>query len=119
MQQAALMYERTILSALEEVETSMTTFVEQGVRVDALERGSASAVEALRLSTVLYEDGLIDYEQVLDVQRTALNQEIEVANARGQAATSLVMLYRALGGGWDPDEVDVEAEAEAPAESTP
>lgn len=119
VRQAALLYERAILSALEEVETSMTTFVEQGVRVGALERGSEAAVEALRLSTVLYEDGLVGYEQVLDVQRTALTQETEVANARGQAATSLVMLYRALGGGWDPDEVETGEEGDAPAETAP
>ena len=115
VRQAALLYERAILSALEEVETSMTTFTEQGVRVSTLERGANAAEEALRLATVLYQDGLIDYEQVLDVQRTAITQEIEVFNARGQAASSVVLLYRALGGGWDPSE---EVTGEEPETST-
>lgn len=109
VEQALLLYEQAVLSALEEVETSMTTFTEHGVRLGALERAAAESAEALRLSTILYRGGLIDYERVLDVQRSVLAQEREVANARGQAATSLVFLYRALGGGWDPDAVDAAA----------
>ena len=111
VQQALLIYEQTVLSALQEVETSMSTFTEQGSRVGALERAAGASREALRLSTGLYEKGLIDYEQLLDVQRSLLSQEIEVSNARGQAATSLVMLYRALGGGWDPSELEEEGDA--------
>lgn len=111
VEQALLLYERTVLSALQEVETAMTTFTQEGSRVGALERAAAASRDALRLSTGLYEKGLIDYEQLLDVQRSLLAQEIEVAAARGQAATSLVMLYRALGGGWDPGELDQDGDA--------
>lgn len=110
--QAMLLYESAILSALEEVETSLTTFTENRVRVEALERAATQSREALRLSTILYRDGLADYETVLDVQRSLLSQESEVANARGQAATSLVLLYRAMGGGWDPSEAIEEESAE-------
>jgi len=105
VEQALLLYEQAVLSALEEVETSLTTFTEQGVRVEALERAAAASAEALRLATVLYRDGLTDYENVLDVQRSVLQQETQVAAVRGQAATALVLLYRALGGGWDPAQV--------------
>ena len=110
VEQALLLYERTVLSALQEVETAMTTFTQEASRVGALERAAAASRDALRLSTGLYEKGLIDYEQLLDVQRSLLAQEIEVSAARGQAATSLVMLYRALGGGWDPSELDQEGD---------
>ena len=43
---------------------------------------------------------------MLDSQRQLFNQESAVATARSQASQALVMLYRALGGGWDPDKVD-------------
>ena len=112
VEQALLIYERTVLSALQEVETAMTTFTQEGSRVGALERAAPASREALRF-TGLYEKGLIDYEQLLDVQRSLLAQEIEVSAARGQAATSLVMLYRALGGGWDPSELDQEGDGPA------
>ena len=52
--QALLLYERAVLNAIEEVETAMTTFVEQRVRVDAIEEAAASARKALRLATGLY-----------------------------------------------------------------
>ncbi|MCA8965260.1 MAG: efflux transporter outer membrane subunit [Planctomycetes bacterium] len=110
VQQSLLLYEQAVLGALEEVETSMTTFTEQRVRVEALERAAAASVEALRLSTILYRGGLIDYENVLDVQRSVFTQQNEVASARGQAAAALVFLYRALGGGWDPALADAAAE---------
>lgn len=106
VEQALLIYERTVLSALQEFETAMTTFTQEGGGVGALERAATASREALRLSTGLHEKGLIDYEQLLAVQRSLLSQEVEVSAARGQAATSLVMLHRALGGGWDPSELD-------------
>jgi outer membrane protein, multidrug efflux system len=103
--QALLLYEQAVLSAIEEVETSMTTFTEQRVRVTAVERAAAAARQALKLSTGLYKDGLISFQEVLDSQRTLFTQESDVAGSRGQAAQALVFLYRALGGGWDPAKV--------------
>ena len=123
--QALLQYEQIILLALEEVETSLTTFTQQGLRVEALDRSVIASTEALRLATILYRDGLIDYDSVLDVQRTLIQQEIQAAAVRGDAATALVFLYRALGGGWDPDaveepeDVDEEPELHAAAGAEP
>ena len=104
--QALLLYERAVLNAIEEVETAMTTFTEQRVRVEAVERAATAARTALRLATGLYKDGLIGFQEVLDSQRQLFRQESAVATARGQASQALVLLYRALGGGWDPAEVD-------------
>ena len=104
--QALLQYEQIIRQALEEVETSLTAFTQQGLRVEALDRSVVASTEALRLATILYRDGLLDYDSVLDVQRTLIQQEIQAAAVRGDVATALVFLYRALGGGWDPDAVE-------------
>lgn len=121
VEQALLRYESTVLNALLEVETALASFSQQGDRVGALSRASAASTEALQLATGLYEQGLIDYEQLLDVQRDLLNQDIELFSARGEAANSLVQLYRAMGGGWNPDEVEAEPEAEEelPTEEEP
>lgn len=113
--QALLLYERAVLNAIEEVETAMTTFTEQRVRVEAVERAATAARTALRLATGLYKDGLIGFQEVLDSQRQLFRQESAVATARGQASQALVLLYRALGGGWDPAEVDQPpTDAQAP-----
>jgi len=116
VEQAVLLYEQAVLSAIEEVETSMTIFTEQRVRVDAVERAAAASREALELSTSLYKDGLIGFQDVLDSQRSVFAQESDVAASRGQAAQALVLLYRTLGGGWNPADVDKQAVDTQPAE---
>ena len=115
--QALLLYERAVINALEEVETAMTTFTEQRVRVEAVERAASAAREALRLATGLYKDGLIGFQEVLDSQRQLFRQESGVATARGQASQALVLLYRALGGGWDPAEVEQPPAQDPPGPS--
>jgi len=48
----------------------------------------------------LYEQGVIDYQRVLDSLRQAVLQQDALAQARGQVATNLVAVYKAIGGGW-------------------
>lgn len=104
LEQTILLYEQAVLRALEEVETAMTTFIEQRIRLEAVERSADSAREAFRLASSLYRDGLIDFQDVLSVQMELLKAEEQVAEASGLATQNLVSLYKALGGGWDPDE---------------
>ncbi|MFG0257168.1 MAG: efflux transporter outer membrane subunit [Phycisphaerales bacterium JB043] len=106
VEQSILLYERAVLQALEEVESSMTAFLEQRVRVDATERAADAARETLRLATTLYKDGLVGFQDVLDAQRRVFSAEGDVAASRGLAAQYAVSLYKALGGGWDPAEVE-------------
>jgi multidrug efflux system outer membrane protein len=47
-----------------------------------------------------FEAGLIDFLEVLDAERTALSAELFLAQSRTDSATSLVAVYKALGGGW-------------------
>ncbi|MEM7622878.1 MAG: hypothetical protein AAF235_06705 [Planctomycetota bacterium] len=52
---------------------------------------------------MLYRDDLIDLQDVLSVQMEQLCAEGQVAEAAGLATQNLVGLYKAMGGGWDPD----------------
>ncbi len=102
-EQALLAYERTVLYALGEIESALTSFVEQGVRVDALERAYAASSESLTLSESLYRDGLASFQEVLEAQQATFQLGPALAEARGLACSSLVDLYKGLGGGWDPE----------------
>ncbi|MEM9372498.1 MAG: efflux transporter outer membrane subunit [Planctomycetota bacterium] len=104
LEQALLAYEQTVLRAIEEVETSMTTFIEQRIRLDAVNRSADSAREAFRLARGVYREGLIDFQDLLSVQMELLSAESQVAEASGLASQNLVSLYKALGGGWDPEQ---------------
>jgi outer membrane protein TolC len=48
----------------------------------------------------------VDFQPVLDAKRDQFNFENQLAAARGNSAANFVRLYAALGGGWNPDEVN-------------
>ncbi len=104
LEQAVLSYEQTVLRAIEEVETSMTTFIEQRIRLESVERSASSAREAFELARGVYREGLIDFQDLLSVQMRLLEAEAQVAEASGLSSQNLVNLYKALGGGWSLEE---------------
>ena len=66
----------------------------------ARKRGASSAEEAARLTRKRYTAGVADYFEVVDSERTALNEQrlaLSVELARALAAAQLI---QALGGGW-------------------
>ena len=102
-QQALLQYEQTVLDALREAENAMTAYVQEQVRVRALERSAAASRRTLSLALQLYKDGLRDFQNVLDAERNVFEVDNRLAEARGNVAINLVQLYKALGGGWRTD----------------
>ena len=48
-----------------------------------------------------YREGAVDYQRVLDAQRSLLQQQNSLAQTRSSVATNLIALYKALGGGWE------------------
>jgi NodT family efflux transporter outer membrane factor (OMF) lipoprotein len=98
--QALARYERAILIGLGEVENALVVFArlrdEQVATLDAVRAATLS----LELATLLYKDGIADFQNVLDAQRTVLQFEDQLARTDGAVTQSVVQLYRALGGGW-------------------
>lgn len=98
--QALARYERTVLEALEEVENALKTYAEEQNRRAALEQAGDAARRAVTLAQNKYEAGIIDFNEVLDAQRSQLSFEDELAQSEGQVTVNLISLYKALGGGW-------------------
>jgi NodT family efflux transporter outer membrane factor (OMF) lipoprotein len=96
-------YERAVLLALEEVEDAMVSYEKEVSRRTQLGEAVDATQRSLALVLTQYRAGLTDFQNVLDTQRTLLLREDEYAASEGIVITSLVDLYRALGGGWDPD----------------
>jgi multidrug efflux system outer membrane protein len=103
-EQALLTYEQTVLTALNEVDNAATAFFQQTRRVEALRRSVKAARRTLELSLKLYKEGLKDFQSVLDAQRSLFDADNSLAQARGELASGLVTLYKALGGGWRPEQ---------------
>lgn len=101
-EQALLTYEKTVLSALKEVEDAMVAFQQEKLRQQYLRKTVVASRRALKLAIRLYKEGLQDFQRVLDAQRNLFDYDNQLAASRGQAAIDLVSIYQALGGGWDP-----------------
>ena len=99
-EQALARYESTILSALEEVENSLKAYAEEQNRRTALKQASEAAQQAVKLAQNKYEAGIIDFNEVLDAQRSLLSFEDQLAQSEGAVTVNLITLYKALGGGW-------------------
>jgi NodT family efflux transporter outer membrane factor (OMF) lipoprotein len=98
--EAVVRYRRTIYGALREVSDALAGYrktteqrVEQEKLVEALR-------ESVRLSTQRYQGGLESFLPVLDAQRNLFQGELDLARLRQLELSSIVQLYRALGGGW-------------------
>ena len=62
-----------------------------------------SSERSTELSTLQYEEGLVDYQRVLDSIRSLTVRQDELARTKGDIATNAIGLYKAFGGGWDID----------------
>ena len=94
-------YERTVLTALEETENALVDFGREQVRRDYLRSAERSATQAMALARQRYDGGIADFLPVLDAQRTQLLIQAQLAASETRTATSLVAIYKALGGGWE------------------
>lgn len=94
-------YDAALLAALKDVEDSLAALQGATDRQTALRRASEAALQAMRLSQVRRQAGLIDTAALLDAQRTALSSELAWVTARADQASNLIRTWKALGGGWD------------------
>ncbi len=100
-QQLVLAYQNAVLGAQRDVEDNLASFLQAQDRADLLARSVTSARTALGLATLQYREGVRDFTTVLTAQQAVLNQQDSLASTLGSISTSLVGVYRALGGGWE------------------
>lgn len=98
---ALLQYEQVVLQALEETENSLVTHARARERLVHDEAAVRASKTAAGLARVRYENGASDFLQVLTAERTLLESEDRLARSRAEAATSLIAVYKSLGGGWE------------------
>lgn len=103
-QQSLANYKATVLSALEDVENALVSIANSQARATALTRAVESARNAALLAHHRYTSGLIDFQTVLDTERTVLTVEETLKGAEADNTTAVIQLYKALGGGWAPAE---------------
>ena len=100
-EQALGLYQNTILTALKEVENSLTAYDQEWQRRDALKASVTAGLEALTLAEQQYQTGTVDFQRVLDSQQSLLTAQNQLIESETEVTSNLIRLYKALGGGWD------------------
>lgn len=96
-EQAFIRWERTVLSALEETETAMSRLVREQARRELLSSAAVQARRAAELAQFEYNEGLSDFQAVLDSERALALLEDDLAVANTAIAKQFIMIQKALG----------------------
>jgi NodT family efflux transporter outer membrane factor (OMF) lipoprotein len=108
-------YRKTVLTALGDVENAMAALANTREREVSLSLAVDQSRAALLYAQSQYRAGLVDFQVLLDAERTLLTSQDGLATARGDRATALVQLYKALGGGWQAAPMPASAKSKAKA----
>jgi len=99
--EAALAYQKTVLTAWHEVDNALTAYQTEQARRDQLAQAVIQNQRALGLAQSRYQEGVADFLQVLTAQQNLLSTQQQLALATTNVSANLVALYKALGGGWE------------------
>lgn len=103
LEQARIAYQAAVLGALRDVEDALVSLRGNRERLARLRAAAEAAANAELLARQRYGSGLIDFRSVLDTQRTLLSAQDSVASVQASLSADHVRLYKALGGGWQPE----------------
>lgn len=111
-EQALLNYESTILQSFAEVENALVLYAQEQNRFVELDKSVEAGEKALELAHDLYARDLVSFLEVLDAERSLFTAQDQRLQSQASVLTSLVSLYKSLGGGWEAP-LEVEAAADA------
>lgn len=100
LDQSIASFNGTVLTAMQEAESAMSQYRSSVEQIVSLREAVNQNEETLTLSLELYKQGLTEYQNVLDAQRTLLTYQDYLVQAQGGSLIYLIKLYEALGGGW-------------------
>lgn len=101
----ATAYKQSILIAVQQVDEANTAYRGFRQSLRSLDLALEAARQATKVATERYDRGLTDFLNVLDAERQQFALEQQRAEVVRLAGDSFVALYKALGGGWPPDEI--------------
>ena len=93
-------YQNTVLTAAQDVENGLVTFLKSQEQTKLQAESVAEAEKAVKIALVQYKGGIIDLTRVTQLETTLVQLEDTLALAQGEIGLGLIQVYRALGGGW-------------------
>ncbi|MGJ5816454.1 efflux transporter outer membrane subunit [Paludibaculum fermentans] len=102
--QQYLTYQKTVLTAFQDVENALASHRADQQRLAALEQQVSQLQKAAALAMNRYTHGLTNFLDVLDAQRSLNTAEDSVVQSRAAVNIDIVSVYKALGGGWEQND---------------
>ena len=99
-ERALIVYQQTVLTALQEVENALTVYASEQQRRASLAQAVDANKKAVSLATELYSQGQTDFLNVISAKQQLFQSEDALAQSDRSIGTNLIALYKALGGGW-------------------
>ena len=97
---AVAQYEKVIQTAFREVADALAGNATLGDQLAAQQVQATAEADRFRLAELRYRNGVANYLDVLDAQRSLFATQQALAQTRLAQQQSQVALYKALGGGW-------------------
>ncbi|MNO53147.1 Toluene efflux pump outer membrane protein TtgF precursor [compost metagenome] len=113
LQQLIEAYQQDVREAAREADDAANGLLKFSESARIRQDSADAAQRSLNLATAQYREGFADFQRVLDAQQILLQQQDGYLVSRGNAVSSLIALYRALGGGWESDRPLVEPQVRA------
>ncbi|MBI2472838.1 MAG: efflux transporter outer membrane subunit [Planctomycetes bacterium] len=102
-EQSLLSYEKAVLASLEDVENAIVAYNTEYVRRQNLSEAVDANRRAVELASELFTKGLVNFLNVLDAERSLYKAEDDLTQSERTVSLNLVILYKALGGGWETE----------------
>ena len=102
---AAVGYEKAVLAALADAEKALSQYDHALQTIAAQRTAVSSTARAAQTTRRRYELGDVMLSDALDAERDLADQQAALALSQAGAASDMVTLYKALGGGWEKDPV--------------
>jgi len=106
--EAFIQYRQTVLSSLADVEDSLVAYNQEQARQKSLQRAVDANRRAFELAKQLNTAGVVDFLNVLTAQQSLFQSEDQLAQSDQTVSTNLIALYKALGGGWELTDQQVQ-----------
>ena len=97
--QSLALYQSSILTAISDVGKAMKSVEEEHSRLKLAAESKTSNTEILELSMQKYQNGLIDFSDVLTSEQSKLASDLEYLQSNANVYLNVVSFYKAVGGG--------------------
>jgi multidrug efflux system outer membrane protein len=110
--QTLMNYLQTVQTAFQEVNDGLISVQKRREQLEANGRHVQALADYARLANLRYDEGYADYLEVLDAERSLFDEQLNYVRIQSDVYASLVITYKAMGGGWiveaqnTADEVD-------------